>query len=77
MGLEMKLKNCKKCNHIFVNNGQSLCPDCIEEERENFQKIRDYLWDNPGSNIKDIHHETEVSLKIIRQFLREGRFNSI
>ncbi|OCL26763.1 hypothetical protein U472_11565 [Orenia metallireducens] len=73
----MKLKNCKKCNHIFVNNGQNLCPDCIEEERNNFQKIRDYLWDNPGSNINDIHQETEVPLKIIRQFLREGRFKFI
>ncbi|TDX51639.1 hypothetical protein [Orenia marismortui] len=77
MDLEMRLKNCKNCKHIFINTGNSLCPKCLEEEGENFKKIRDYLWENPGSNSKNIHENTDVPLKIIRQFIREGRFNSL
>ena len=38
-----------------------------------FVKVRDYIWDNPKANVKEVSDETGVEEKIILEFLREGR----
>ncbi|MGM0370029.1 MAG: TIGR03826 family flagellar region protein [Bacillota bacterium] len=71
----MDLKKCSNCNDLFAASaGQRICPDCLAEEEEKFQLVKDYLWDHPGATISDISEATEVGEPIIEKFVREGRF---
>lgn len=74
----MSVKKCNKCGNLYPeknsNNGRDLCPECFKEERKKFLKVRDYLWSNPGADLKELHEKTGVSRKLIQKFIREGRF---
>lgn len=70
----MSLHNCKKCGKVFINNAKELCPKCFKEEQDYYRLIKDFLWENPGANIKEINCKTNAPLKIIRKFVRENRF---
>ncbi|AGB41285.1 hypothetical protein Halha_1340 [Halobacteroides halobius DSM 5150] len=73
----MSLQKCSKCGTVFINQhtDRELCSDCFTKERDNFRKVRDYLWDHTGATVEEIAQETGVKEKIIRRFIREGRFN--
>jgi len=40
---------------------------------EKFQKCKEYIRDNPGANIQQVADETETSVKMIKQWVREER----
>ncbi|MGF7184478.1 flagellar operon protein (TIGR03826 family) [Desulfitispora alkaliphila] len=69
----MSVKNCPQCGRIFMYTTRNLCPRCIEEDEENYLKVKEYLWENPGANIAVVSEETGVSEKKIISYLREGR----
>lgn len=75
----MALKNCEKCGRAFASvDEMTLCSRCIKEnEDNNFKKVRNYLYDNPGADIKELARETGVDEKVILQFIRDGRIGSI
>jgi len=74
----MSVKKCNKCGNLYPekdsSNEQGLCPECFREERKKFLKVKDYLWSNPGADLKELHEKTGVSRKLIQKFIREGRF---
>ncbi len=37
------------------------------------KKVKDYLWDNPGASIDEVHEETGVDREIIIKFVKEDR----
>lgn len=70
----MNVKNCRKCKRIFnYVMGPVLCPKCREEEEEKFQEVKKYVIENPGSGIQDVSEACDVSVNLIRQWLREER----
>lgn len=69
----MSFSNCPKCGKLFHFINNPLCDNCKKEEEEIFEKVREYVKDNPGSNINKISQETEVSQKKILKYVREGR----
>lgn len=70
----MDLKKCDNCGELFAAaQGQKICPDCLAEEEHKFQKVKDYLWDNPGATVPQVSEATEVGEAIIKKFIREGR----
>ena len=70
----MDLKKCINCNQLFAAaKGQRICPDCLAEEENKFQLVKDYLWDNPGATIPEVSEATDVGEAIIKKFVREGR----
>ena len=74
----MDLKKCSNCNQLFAASaGQRICPDCLDEEEEKFQIVKDYLWDHPGVTVTQISEATGVGEPIIEKFVREGRFIEI
>lgn len=72
----MKIKNCTKCNRIFVPTGSKICPACIQGFEEKFDSVRNFLWDNPGSNLADVVETTGVDEDVIRGWIKEGRIES-
>ncbi|MTI59255.1 MAG: flagellar protein [Firmicutes bacterium] len=72
MGLN--LKNCPRCGKLFAKKGDSdLCPICADGEEEDFQKVKEFLWDNPNATIEVVHEKTGVSRERIIHFIREDR----
>ena len=68
------VRNCRKCGKIFnYIGGVPICPACREKEEEDFQRIRKYLYENPGAALTQVSTELDVSVETIKRFLREGR----
>ncbi len=69
-----KQKKCHGCGKMFLEIRKSdLCPDCMAKENDAFQKVKDYLWDYPGSTTGDIAKFTEVSEALILKWYEDGR----
>ena len=66
-------KYCKDCGTLFTSYGSKLCSECMEKQETEFRIVRDYIWDNPGGNMKQVAEATEVDLEKIMQWLREER----
>ncbi|MGM0471734.1 MAG: hypothetical protein ACQEQI_05565 [Bacillota bacterium] len=69
----MGLKNCQRCGQVFASNSDKICSECQEEIEENFEKVRDYIYDHGQASLPQIHEDTGVSIEEIKQFIREGR----
>jgi len=50
-----------------------ICPNCEKAEEETFEKLKEYIGDNPGCNMAQLSTETGVPVKIITGFIRDGR----
>lgn len=68
------LKNCKKCGRLFqAVNGAMLCSRCNEDIDDEFTRVREYIYDNPSSSVKDVSSGTGVNSDAILKWIREGK----
>lgn len=68
------VRNCRKCGKIFnYIGGAPICPACREKDEEDFQRVKKYLYENPGASLTQVSTELEISVEMIKRFLREGR----
>jgi len=68
------VRNCRKCGKIFnYIGGAPICPACREEEEKVFQKVKEYLYENPGASLTQVSIDLDVSVELIRRFLKDGR----
>lgn len=67
------LRNCSRCGRLFGYSGRPICSYCIEEEEDEFKKVKEYLYDYPGSTVYDVSEATNVEVDKIMRFLREER----
>lgn len=70
----MEVRNCKGCGRLFnYLQGPPLCPACVAELENKFQQVKDYLRENPKAQLNQIAEDNDVSVKQIRQWVREER----
>ena len=71
----MEVRTCKGCGRLFNYIGRMtpVCPICMKEMEEKFEACRKFIKENPGANIQKVSDETGVSLKMIKQWVREER----
>ena len=70
----MDVRNCKSCGKLFnYMGGQPICSNCVKKLEEKFQEVKDYLRKNPNSSINQVSEEMDVTVKQIRQWIREER----
>lgn len=68
------VRNCKKCGRVFsYMGGAPICPACKEADEEDFKRIKNYLYDNPGASLTQVSLELDISVEKIRRFLKDGR----
>ena len=81
INLEQNLYNrpcyCPKCNGvmIFVGCGSYRCEDCQNEMKDDWGKVRDYLYEpeNRGKNALDIEQDLGIPRRKVQAMLREGK----
>lgn len=70
----MDIKNCPRCGKMFTSvAGKSICHNCEKIEEEDFKKVKEFVNENDEATLDMIVKETEVSLKRVNKFIREGR----
>jgi len=58
---------------MFLRMSSPICSDCTKEEEKIFDTVRQYLNENPGKGINEVSEATEVPLKKILKYIRDGR----
>ena len=72
-----KLRNCSNCGKIFMSNGEKICPNCVQEQKELELVVVEYVRDHPKCKIHEIMEETQAPESLIRRLIEEGRFEQI
>ncbi|MEW4372164.1 TIGR03826 family flagellar region protein [Paenibacillus kandeliae] len=71
----MNLGNCPQCGKLYVLNLRGMCSDCIKKIERQYEDCNHYLRQNRGATITELSEATEVPIKQITQFIREGRIS--
>lgn len=72
----MEIKNCRSCGRLYnYMGGPNMCTRCLEKLEEKFQEVKAYLRENPNAPIEEVAETMEVSVKQIKQWIREERLS--
>ena len=72
----MEVKNCKSCGRLFnYVSGPFICANCQQKLEDKFQEVKQYLNENPGVSVNQLAEAKEVSVKQIKQWIREERLS--
>lgn len=70
----MDVRNCKNCGRLFnYYGGIPICKACKDQMEDKFQQVKEYLRENPNTPIQVVSEDNEVSVKQIKQWVREER----
>lgn len=69
----MDIRNCSRCGKVYRYDGFKICPKCRREDEADFEKVKEYIDEHPGANIKEVSDATEIDSRKIIEFLRAGR----
>ena len=72
----MEVKSCKRCGVLFHHVvGAPLCQKCKKKVEEDFQRVKEYLYEYPGAAMATVCEELDVTVRQVKQYLREGRLS--
>lgn len=70
----MDLRNCRTCGNVFnYMVGPIMCPACKSELEEKFQRVKEYIRENPKTDICRVSEACGVETRQIKKWLREER----
>ena len=66
---------CVRCGKYYLNDGNLLkmCRYCRIKDKEDFEKVREYLYKHNVATAIEIEQETGVSISQIEMYLKNGR----
>ena len=63
----MTFVNCKECGKAFVTkNRKPICPDCEARLNEEYERVRDFIKDNPQVTLDKVVDETGIPPERVR-----------
>lgn len=70
----MDVKSCRNCGKLFnYLQGPPICPMCRKKLEDKFEEVREFVRDNETATMTEISETMDVSVKQIRQWVREER----
>jgi predicted amidophosphoribosyltransferase len=73
---QFNVRACTFCGRLFQSTGPNICPECSVKLDEDFVRVREYLYDNPGHvDVLDIVNNTGVSEKAVLRLIKDGRLS--
>ncbi|OXM86367.1 flagellar protein [Paenibacillus rigui] len=73
--MSLNVDNCQRCGKIYVKNNYGLCGNCIKEIDLQYEKCLKYLREHRTCFIHELSEATDVSIKQITKFIKEGRIS--
>lgn len=72
----MDVRNCRKCGRVFnYIAGPPFCQACREVYEAEFNRVKDYVRENPRAKIEEIAEACEVTSQQIIQWIRQERLS--
>lgn len=71
----MSVVKCQDCGGLFSFLPRGVCAPCLDQTEVDYQTVRDYLRDNPGTALFQVAEATEVDEGRIQNFIAEGRID--
>ena len=70
----MDVRNCRNCGRMFnYIGGRAICPICKDTLEKDYERVRDYIRENPRANMQEIADQCEVTIRQINEWVREER----
>ncbi len=69
------MDNCPRCGKLFIMNVRGICQNCIKEIEIEYERCVKHIRENKGIHMHELSEATEVSVKQITTFIREGRIS--
>ena len=70
----MEIRNCRECGKMFnYIAGMPICSSCARKLDEKFTQVKQYIYDNPGVGIQQVSQDNDVSVNLIKKWVREER----
>ncbi len=73
--MSLNIENCPRCKKIYAKNTFGMCGNCLKEIEQEYEKCTKYLRENRKCTLNELSEATEVSIKQISKFIREGRIS--
>lgn len=71
----MSLDYCPRCGKLFSRTVRNLCFNCHQELEKEYERVAEFLRENPGLTLNELSEATGVSAKQITRWIREGRIS--
>lgn len=70
----MDVRSCKNCGRLFnYLQGPPICQACRKKLEDKFTEVRNYIRENDSATMQEISDAMEISVKQIKQWVREER----
>lgn len=70
----MDVRNCRSCGRLFNHlSGPPICDSCKAALEEKFQEVKEYVREHDSAPISQVSEDCDVSVKQIKQWIREER----
>ena len=70
----MDARSCRNCGRLFnYIQGPPICMACKQKLEDKFIQVRDYIRENDSASMQQIAEENDVSVKQLKQWVREER----
>lgn len=69
------VSNCSRCGKLFMKSIHEYCPSCMKDIEAQYDKCYKYLREHRQTTFQELSDATEVSVKQIMKFIREGRIS--
>ncbi len=73
--MEMNLGNCPRCGKLFAKNFRDICPACMKDIEREYEVCVKFLREEKTATIQEVADATEVSIRQITKFIKEGRIS--
>ncbi|MCA1293999.1 flagellar protein [Paenibacillus sp. alder61] len=73
--MALNVENCPRCGRLFAKNFKDICPVCIKDIEKEYEKCLEYLRQEKTATIQEVSDATEVSVRQITKFIKEGRIS--
>lgn len=73
--MSLNVANCPRCGRVYARGFREVCQNCYQDIEKEYEKCHKYLKENKGTTLQELSDETEVSVKQITKFIKEGRIS--
>ncbi len=73
--MSLNIGNCPRCGRVFAKGYRDVCNDCHKEIEMQYEKCIEFLRENRECHIDQLSEATEVPIRQITKFIREGRIS--
>lgn len=75
--MSLNVINCSRCGKVCIRSASELCPACLKELDKQYELCLEHLRENRGLSLQELSDATEVPVKQIIRFIKEGRISII